>query len=385
MVTSPTPASAHLQKVVLALLVLGISLLFLWMIREFLIALLFAGILSSMARPLYLWLTARLWHRPVLGSLATLSILLLGLIVPFALFSVIVTTQAIDLGQRAQPFIRQQLKLAPELSASFKDTAIYRALEPHRETLLQKAGEAAQLLAESLVGLLTQAFAGALSFLLALFVMLYAAFFFLMDGRSLLAKILYYLPLSTKDESLMMERFVSVTRATIKGTLVIGGLQGALGGLAFWLTGIEGAALWATVMAVFSVLPGIGAALVWGPAVLYLAAIGDLGKSALLLGWCSLVVGSVDNLLRPRLVGKDTQMPDLLIFLSTLGGILLFGAAGVVIGPIIGALFTTVWDLYGIAFKRLLAPSHLSPVPEASPGTDLLTQEPSDTPDPTGS
>jgi predicted PurR-regulated permease PerM len=145
-----------------------------------------------------------------------------------------------------------------------------------------------------------------------------------------------------------------VTRATIKGTIVVGAVQGALGGLAFSVIGIEGAALWGTLMAVFSVLPGIGTALVWLPAVVYLSLVGRLTAAAVLLAWCVGVVGTIDNLLRPWLVGKDTKMPDLLILLSTLGGIVLFGFAGLVIGPIVAALFVTIWELYGMAFKGRL-------------------------------
>jgi predicted PurR-regulated permease PerM len=160
--------------------------------------------------------------------------------------------------------------------------------------------------------------------------------------------------LSHQDERRMTERFVSVTRATIKGTLVIGMVQGAMAGLAFWVAGITGAAFWSTVMAVLSVIPGIGAALVWVPAVAFLVVTGKLWAGLLLAGWCGFVVGTVDNLIRPRLVGRDTKMSDLLILLSTLGGIFLFGAVGVIIGPIVAALFVTVWEIYGVAFKAVL-------------------------------
>ncbi len=367
---SQDPNPARLQKVVLVLLALGISLLFLWMIHGFLIALLFAAILSSMAQPLHIRLTARFGGRKTLASVATLSALVLLLIVPFTLFFVVVTTQAVDLGERAQPFIQEQLRHTPELSASLKGTALYRILEPHRDAITQKLSEVGGTVGQALVGLLTQAVADAMSFFFSLFVMLYAAFFFLVDGHSILKKILYYLPLAADEEERMMARFVSVTRATIKGTLVIGAVQGALGGLAFWVAGIEGAALWAAAMAVLSILPGIGSAIVWLPAVLYLFAVGELGAAIGLLLWCVVVVGTIDNMLRPWLVGKDTQMPDLLIFLTTISGIVLFGAAGIVIGPLIGALFVTVWDLYGVAFKGILPPTHLSSSAAGDPESD---------------
>src|SRR5262249_49855304 len=158
--------------------------------------------------------------------------------------------------------------------------------------------------------------------------------------------------------------FVSVSRATIKGTLVIGLLQGLLGGLAFWVLGLDGAALWGTVMAILSIIPGLGHGIVWIPATIYLAARGDWGSAIGLFVWGGAVVGSVDNFLRPWLVGKDTEMPDLMILISTLGGLILFGPVGFVVGPIVAALFVTVWDLYGTAFEEVLPP-----VPEPPPST----------------
>jgi len=151
-----------------------------------------------------------------------------------------------------------------------------------------------------------------------------------------------------------LDRFTSVTRATLKGTAVIGVLQGGLAGLAFAVAGIEAAVFWGTVMAVLSIIPAVGSALVWVPAAIILAAGGNYLKAVGLVLFCGLVVGSLDNLLRPRLVGKDTQMHDLMIFFGTLGGIALFGVIGFVIGPIIAALFVTIWDIYGEAFRDYL-------------------------------
>jgi predicted PurR-regulated permease PerM len=198
--------------------------------------------------------------------------------------------------------------------------------------------------------------AGTAAFLLNLFVMAYAMFFFFRDGRKIIDKIFYYMPLNHEDEERLLERLRSVTRATIKGTLVIGIIQGALAGLAFWVAGIDGAAFWGTMMAVLSIVPGIGAALVWVPAVIYLFITGQTITAVLLLAWCAAVVGTIDNILRPALVGKDAQMPDLLILIGTLGGLFLFGPIGFIVGPIVCALFLTVWEIYGTTFKSILPP-----------------------------
>jgi predicted PurR-regulated permease PerM len=154
----------------------------------------------------------------------------------------------------------------------------------------------------------------------------------------------------------MLSQFASITRATVKGTLVIGVIQGGLGGIAFWVAGIEGAALWGTIMTILSIVPGIGAPLVWVPFVIFLYVNGQYLTATLLLVWCGAVVTTIDNFLRPVLVGRDSEMPDLLILIGTLGGLFLFGPIGFIVGPIICGLFLTVWDIYGTTFREVLPP-----------------------------
>jgi predicted PurR-regulated permease PerM len=156
---------------------------------------------------------------------------------------------------------------------------------------------------------------------------------------------------------------MAVARATLKGTLVIGFLQGLLSGIGFAVVGIQGAAFWGTMMGILSVIPGIGGFLVWGPAVIYLIATGRVGAGVGLGIFCGVVVGSLDNVLRPLLVGRETKMPDLLVLIGTLGGIFMFGAVGIILGPIVASLFLTVWDIYGESFKGVLA----EPQPSESP------------------
>jgi predicted PurR-regulated permease PerM len=192
---------------------------------------------------------------------------------------------------------------------------------------------------------------GTLALIVDFIMMLYAMFFFLKDGRRYLDSIVRYLPLRDSEQNQMLQRFVSVTRATLKGTLLIGIVQGTLGGIMFAILGISGAVLWGLLMIVLSVIPLIGGALVWVPAAIILAIQGAWIKAIILTAFCSLVIGSIDNLLRPRLVGHDTQMSDLLVLFSTLGGIAVFGAIGFIVGPIIAALFVTIWEIFGRAYR----------------------------------
>jgi predicted PurR-regulated permease PerM len=364
MMDSNGTSRTKLRKTTLVIMALGISLLFLWMIRRFIMPLLLGAILAGLFRPLYDWLKLHFGGRKRLASATTLVLVLLLFVLPLTGFLGLVAAQAYQLAQVARPWVETQLGRSSELERSLQALPFYDYLSPYRDQILTKIGSFASLVGTFAVGSLAAFAAGTATFLLSLFVMLYAMFFFFVDGRSILRRILYLLPLPADDEDLMVGRFVSVTRATIKGTLIIGVVQGALAGLAFWVAGIQGAAFWVAMMAVLSVIPGLGPALVWVPAVIYLLVIGRWGAALALFAWSAAVVSTVDNLLRPRLVGRDTQMPDLLVLLSTLGGLIVFGAIGFIIGPIVAALFLTVWDIYGIAFKDMLP---AGPVPAGSP------------------
>jgi predicted PurR-regulated permease PerM len=192
-------------------------------------------------------------------------------------------------------------------------------------------------------------------------------FFFLIDGKAILDKILSYVPLSNADKNRLSGKFVTVSRATIKGTLVIGIVQGGLAGLGFAIAGLQGSVFWGTMMTVLSIIPGLGTAIVWVPGVIYLLASGHVTAGILLGLFCALIVGSIDNFLRPRLVGRDVKMHPLLILFGTLGGVFFFGVVGVIVGPIIAAVFVTIWDICGVVFRETVP---TEPQDAAPPGDD---------------
>ena len=367
-----THDSDRLRRVVLVIVALGITLLFLGMISEFLIALLLAALAAGILRPLYRRLVRRLRGRRTLASGLSVALLFFLGIAPIVFFGIIVGIQAVDVAEAVGPWARERVAETGTFDRLVERFPELEAARPYRTQILAKLGELGSHVGSLAVGWVTAVARETLSFFLLLFVMLYATFFFLLDGRETLRKILYYLPLPPEDEERLVARFVSVARATIKGTGVVGIAQGALGGLGFWVAGIGGAALWATVMAVMSILPGVGAAIVWVPAVVYLFVTGHTLAGALLTAWCVVVVGTIDNFLRPWLVGKDTKMSDLLVLLSTLGGITMFGAVGVVIGPIVAALFVTIWEIYGEVFQDVLP----EPAPLSIPGSSSITPPP---------
>jgi predicted PurR-regulated permease PerM len=343
------------------LLALGITAIFVAMIWEFLKALLLAAVFSGLLSPVYRRLVIVFRGRTTLASITTILLVLLLVLGPVSAFLGIVVKQAVDVSQSAIPWIKEQLATDHGFNLEkwlVERVPIVEEILPNRETVLSGMATIAQKLGNALVASASKVTAGTAAFFLELFIMLYAMFFFLIDGRLVLNKILYYTPLAAEDDEAMLHRFASITRATMKGTIVIALIQGALGGIAFWVAGIEGAAFWGTIMVLLSIVPGIGTPLVWIPAVIYLLVTGEVLAGVLLAIWCAGVVGSIDNVLRPTLVGKDAQMPDLLILLGTLGGIFMFGPVGFIIGPIICGLFVTVWDIYGVTFKEILPAIH---------------------------
>jgi predicted PurR-regulated permease PerM len=275
-------------------------------------------------------------------------------LIPLLLLIGLIVGQAIDVGQAVTPWIKQSLEQPDKLTAYLQQLPFYEYIEPYRGIILEKAGQVVGMISNWIVGGLSQATLGTANFLFMTFVFLYSMFFFQMDGARLIEKILYYLPLNSDDESLMLNKFTSVTRATLKGSMMIGILQGGLAGGAFAIAGIDNAVFWGTVMALLSVIPSVGSALVWIPAAIILIMQDSVTAGVGLMLFCGLIVGSLDNFLRPILVGKDTKMHELMIFFGTLGGILMFGIAGIFIGPLIASLFITIWELYGIAFDDYL-------------------------------
>lgn len=342
------------EAVFLIALALGITALFFAVIRPFLVTIFLAAVLSGMMFGLFGRLTAWLKGRRNTAAVLTILVFVAVLITPLIAFLGIVVSQAIEVSASVTPWVEREMSQPHELDRLLERLPFWDLIQPYQDLISAKIAQFAGNVGSFLVASVAAASRGTANFFFHLFVMLYAMFFFLLHGREYLATILYYTPLESKDENRLVERFVSVTRATIKGTLVIGVIQGGAAGLAFAIAGIEGWAFWTVIMIVLSVIPAVGTALVWIPAVIYLFAQGSVATAIVLGAWCAVVVGMVDNVLRPWLVGRDTQMSDLLILLSTLGGLFLFGAVGFIIGPIIAALWVTVWEIYGEAFSEYL-------------------------------
>ena len=344
------PADA--QKLTILMLTLGISVVFIALVSDSLIALFLGAVFSALAYPLFKKVTSWLGGRKGPAAVLTLVILILIVLIPALILLDLIAVQAYDLTQDAMPWLEKQLKNPEALSITIPDWVPFRdKIDSSGPQIAAKLGELAGKVGGYLVSALSAATTGAAGFFLDLFIMLYAMFFFLRSGPPLVEKLMTYPPLSPEIQNRLIEMELSVARATIKGTVVIGLVQGALGGIGFWAVGIQGPAFWAATMAVASVIPSVGTALVWVPAVAYLLVTGKVVAGIGLLLWCAIVVGGIDNILRPILVGGDTEIPDILILISTFGGLAMFGFPGLLIGPVIASLFVTVWDIYYETFR----------------------------------
>jgi predicted PurR-regulated permease PerM len=356
------------RQAFLLLLVIAISVAFVAMIREFLLTIMLAAIFTGLSYPVYQWLLARVRGHRAVAAITTLLLLLALVMAPLLAVLGAGANEALRMTETIRPRVQQFVDQPGELDSRLRALPGYHYIEPYRSQILEKAGELVGSTSAFLFASLSAATRATAVFIFHFVVLLYTMFFFLIGGPALLRGVLAYMPLTDTDKERMLDKFVSVTRATLKGTILIGAAQGVLGGLAFWAVGVDGAIFWGTVMTVLSIIPGVGGALIWVPAAIVLIATGEVWRGIGLALFCALVVGSVDNLLRPRLVGQDTKLHELLIFFSTLGGLLLFGAMGFILGPILAALFVTVWEMFGTTFRSALVEPAPEPVDTRSKG-----------------
>lgn len=341
----------NLQNSFLIGLLLLVTAAFLWLIRGFLQPAFWAAALAIVFHPMYRRIDARLKGRHALASATSVVAIVLIVILPLTAIGVAVAREAIALYERIesgeldlqQPYEQVRTRL-PQLLAPLDALGI--DLDRLREQVSSAAMAASQFLARNAIAVGQDALRITVLFAL----MLYLLFFFLRDGVRLLDLIVRALPLGDERERRLFARFAEVSRATIKGNLVVAAVQGAIGGIAFAILGLGAPILWGVVIAFVALLPAVGPPLVWVPAAILLFATGRTVAGLVLVAIGVLVIGLVDNLLRPILVGRDTRMPDYLILLSTLGGLTVFGLSGIVIGPIIAALFLSVWDMFSHEF-----------------------------------
>ncbi|OJT01284.1 AI-2E family transporter [Marinobacter nauticus] len=330
----------------LAMLV-GVSIAFALLMKPFFGPIFWAIAIALIFYPVNQWLTRRMGDRPNINAMITLLVCIIIVVIPVLGLGAALITEGMGLYQKIQSgeirpgeYIDQVNRSFPAIQAFLGQFDI--SFGELRDRVVSVFVGGSQFLAKQALGIGQNTF----QFFLGLALMVYLAFFLIRDGQKLVELLIKALPLGDERERLLFAKFAEVTRATVKGNLLIAIIQGALGGVIFWILGISGALLWGVVMAIFSLLPAVGAAIVWIPAAVYLAAIGDVVPAVILTVYGMVVIGLADNLLRPILVGRDTKMPDYLVLLSTLGGLVMFGINGFVMGPLVAALFMAFWGIF---------------------------------------
>ncbi|WP_296359286.1 AI-2E family transporter [Ramlibacter sp.] len=351
--TTPNPLKdPELEFKSLLVLVLGATLLFALIIWPFFGAVCWAVFIAIVFWPLNQRFLRGARGRRSTAALASLIVILVIVILPTALIAGSIADEAtlvvgklrsgeIQIGS----YFQKAVEVLPGWARSALDRVGIGDFGTLQRKIIDSAGASGQLLT-------ARAFSigqNTLDFTVSFFVMLYVLFFLLRDGKSLTQGIARAIPLREDHTHRLLGQFATVVRATVKGNILVALVQGALGGMAFLVLGVSGALLWGAVMALFSLLPAVGAVIVWGPVALYFFFTGAIVKAIGLTLWGAVVIGLVDNILRPVLVGKDTRMPDYLILVATLGGIAVFGLNGFVIGPVIAAVFLVSWDMLASA------------------------------------
>ncbi|AYF86967.1 AI-2E family transporter [Pseudomonas sp. JS3066] len=343
----------------LILLLVVVSLAFCWILLPFYGAVFWAVVLAVIFSPLQRQLALRLGGRGNLSAMITLFLCLVVAVLPVLLIGLMLVQEGADFYHRLESgeldigaYVNQFRELLPRFLQRQLDRLGIGNFNGLRDRIVSGMLQGSQFLATKAFAIGQNTFEAVAGF----FVMLYLLYFFLRDGYEVARNVRMAIPLGEQHKRRLQIKFTRVVRATVKGNIVVAIVQGALGSLVFWFMDIQSPVFWGVMMAFLSLLPLVGAGLIWGPVALFFVLNGALWEGVGLALFGILVIGLVDNFLRPMLVGKDTRMPDYLVLISTLGGLSLFGLNGFVIGPLIAALFVASWDLFTEAGKKVMLP-----------------------------
>ena len=322
-----------------------VTLLFLYLLKPFFFPLFWAVVIAGIFNPLYRRINRRLNH-PSLSTILIFLVIAVIILLPAGVVGTLVFNESRQIYGMLSPDPKKIDMGFQNIIGLIADNPIADLFNIDKAVLIEKAAEVLRSVTNYIFVNLTTLTQNTLGLLVQFAIMFYALFFFVRDGEKFLRTAMRILPLGMGRERLLYNRFVATARSTLKVTLIIGGIQGILGGIVFLITDIEGALIWGLLMIIMAVVPVVGCTIIWGPAGILMLLSGHIWEGILILVTGVLVISTVDNLLRPVLIGKDVEMHPLLIFLSSLGGIILFGFSGFVIGPIITSMLLAIWTMY---------------------------------------
>lgn len=343
----------------LLFVLIGTAVVFFTMVKMFLVSVMMAAVFAGLFYPLYGWLLKVSRNQEGLSAFVCCLVLLLGLLIPIYIVADLVSSEAIEFYHTGEQKVREIIEKGDAgLIGKVKNYTWVKRLNLDKIDWQSSLQEITKTAAKLLATVINKASKGTFQLLANLFLTFFAMYYFFRDGNRLLHRLKYLSPLADKYKDELVSRFISVARATIKGTLLIGLIKGVLGGLTFWFFGISSPVLWGVVMVILSIIPMVGGWLVMYPAAIIQVLMGHLWQGIAIFLITVIVISSIDNVLGPRLVARDSGLHALLIFFSTLGGISMFGVMGFIVGPIITALFLSILDVYSIEFKPQLDLAH---------------------------
>lgn len=337
------------------ILLTAVTIAFICVLLPFYSAIFWGAILAIVFGPMHRRLLAKFRGHRNMAALTSVLIIILIVILPMIFVSGALIQEGAAIYKRISSgqlnlgaYFEQIVNALPASVHSLLDRYGLGNIFSLQDKLSAAALQGSKFLASQAVNVGQHTF----EFVISMGVMLYLLYFLLRDGPQLARHSKQLIPLSDDHQSHLYRKFATVVRATVKGNIAVACTQGLLGGLIFWFLGIQGALLWGVLMGFLSLLPAVGAALIWMPVAVYFLVTGAIWEGVVLILFCVLVIGLVDNVLRPILVGKDTKIPDYVILISTLGGLTVFGLNGFVIGPLCAALFIACWDLFPSAIRK---------------------------------
>jgi predicted PurR-regulated permease PerM len=333
-------------------LILGlVALLFLYLLKPFFLSIFWAAVIAGVFRPLYNRINGRL-NRPNLSTIIIFLIIALIILLPVGVIGTLAFNESLRLYTTLTSGTEQMDQRFLHTLEKFSDNSLLVLLNIDEAVLISKGTEVVRGIAGYIINHLKELTQNTLGLLVQFAIMFYTLFFFVRDGERFLVMAEKVIPLEEERVKFLFKRFIVAARSTLKVTLIIGGIQGTLGGIVFFLTGVDAALIWGLLMVLAAIIPAVGCSIIWAPAGVFMLLNGYIWEGVLILVVGAFVISTIDNLLRPILIGQDVEMHPLLIFLSTIGGIVLFGFSGFVIGPVITSLLIALWEMHGEFYRK---------------------------------
>lgn len=339
------------QNVIFFILLAIITGVLAYILKPFFFAVFWAILIASVFSPLYKFINKKIVN-PNLCSALTMIGIVICLILPVILLIDLLIMEVIDIYQSFNSHNSNWIGTLSEALKALSQKPLFAKLKIDQTFLITKSQEAFKILTQYVFNHITEFTQNTILVVIQFAVMLYSLFFFLRDGGKLATTIKENIPVDNKHLDHFIRQFLTTAKASLKLTFIIGSIQGFLGGLIFYITGIERALVWGVLMFGLSIVPAVGCSIIWISAGIIMLLLGNIWQGVTILVFGALVISSVDNLLRPVLLGHDTKMHSLLIFLSTLGGIAAFGLSGFILGPVIASLFLAAWQLFPEIYQR---------------------------------